>query len=146
MSLIDMVAIDFEKKLFALADWPDKSVIFDLTIFADTNSRFAAQIADVLVARIVGSQTHVALKLPLFYLVDCIMRTVGSPYIQLFCQHIVDVFNRVFSELHDLDKARLDYMLSTWEMRGVMPEELLGAMRHHIGTRIVNIMQMKPVI
>lgn len=93
------MAIEFEKMLFLLKDWPDKSMIYNLTVFAEKNSRYAAELADVLIARIIHFQTHAGLKIPLFYVVDCIMRIIGSPYTELFASHLVEVFNRTFLEV-----------------------------------------------
>ncbi len=37
--------------------------------------------------------------MPLFYLVDSIVKNVGGPYISLFSAHIVAVFKLVFAEV-----------------------------------------------
>lgn len=99
MSRGQIIAMEFEKLLFLLKDWPDKTVIYNLTIFAEKNSRYAAEIADVLIARIVHFQTHASLKIPLLYVIDCIMRIIGSPYTDLFAGHLVEVFHRTFLEV-----------------------------------------------
>ena len=39
----------------------------------------------------------------------------------------------------ETDKARLDFLLSTWEARKQLSEQILIEMRNTIGTRIVSI-------
>jgi pre-mRNA cleavage complex 2 protein Pcf11 len=101
MEVGDMVAMDYEKQLNTLKDWPDKACIFDLAILAEAQQRYAPEITDVLLARIAHPSTHAALKVPLLYLVDCIMKTVGGAYVRFFSAHIVPVFQRVFDEVRD---------------------------------------------
>mmetsp|Transcript_22897 Transcript_22897/g.23123 ORF Transcript_22897/g.23123 Transcript_22897/m.23123 type:complete len:804 (+) Transcript_22897:150-2561(+) len=136
---------DFEFRLGKLRIWPDKNIIFELTKIADINQKLANHIADILISRIIDPLTSKALKVPLFYLVDSVLKNVGGPYIPLFSSHIVEVFRRVFDELNEQDQARLDYMLSTWEERRVLQRELLVSMRNHIGTRIVCIPLPVPI-
>eukprot|EP01041_Mallomonas_annulata_P001448 gene1448-2788_t len=140
---------DYEYRLTKLRIWPDRNIIFDLTKFAEVNQKIANHIADILISRIIDVRcntdtesiplTNLALKVPLFYLVDSILKNVGGPYVSLFSSHIVEVYRRVFDELNEKDKARLDYMLSTWEQRRILPKDFLLAMRSHIGARIVCI-------
>jgi hypothetical protein len=91
----------------------------------------------------------------MFYLLDSVMKAAGALYAPLFASHVVVVFERTFAEvdifknpcvqiimlyilqLIDIDKARLDYLLSTWEERVMLPPPLLTDMRKIIGTRIV---------
>lgn len=95
--------------------------------------------------------------MPLFYLVDSIMKRVGGSYVDLFGKHIDVVFQRTFNEvkcfpasinnlyilihslfqLNETDRARLDFLLSTWEERRLWPNAILSKMRNYIGTRIV---------
>ncbi len=85
------------------------------------------------------------------------MKNVGGVYLSLFASHIVVAFKRVFSEVNqiacttykllfnhnylkqvnELDKARLDFLLSTWEEGALFNRDILFAMRSYIGTRIV---------
>lgn len=95
----EIVALEFERSLLLLQDWPDKGMLFDLTILAEKHRRFAAEISDVLIARIVDKNTHSALKIPLLYLVDSILRTIGCEYVNFLTTHIVEVFKRVFDEV-----------------------------------------------
>lgn len=108
--------------------------------------------------------TNIALKVPLFYLVDSLIKNVGGMYIDLFSAHIVIAFQRIFAEVsslylcacscvpircvptrcvptrcqvNDTDKARLDFLLSTWEEGMIFHRDVLRQMRAFIGRRIV---------
>lgn len=85
--------------------------------------------------------TNVALKVPLFYLLDSVVKNVGGPYIELFSSDIVVAFMRIFAEVNDTDKARMDFLLSTWEEGLFFHRDLLHQMRSFIGRRIVTMRQ-----
>ena len=48
-------------------------------------------------------KTNIAFKVPLFYLVDSILRNVGGIYCSLFSSHLLIVFRNTFSEVKVFD-------------------------------------------
>jgi hypothetical protein len=69
--------------------------------------------------------------------VDSIVKNIGGVYIDLFAAHIVVAFQRIFTEVNDTDKARMDFLLSSWEQGSFFHRDLLRQMRSFIGRRIV---------
>lgn len=55
----------------------------------------------------------------------------------MFSAHIVAVIQKIFPTLIEKDKARLDYLLSTWEARKLLSVEVLTSLRGVVGPRIV---------
>ena len=53
---------------------------------------------------------------------------------------------KIIPQLSEKDRARLDFLLSTWEERKILPRDLLALMRAHIGTRIVALPPLTPFI
>lgn len=79
-------------------------------------------------------------KLPLFYLIDSILRSVAGPYVHLFGSHLTVLFKTaVDGGMEEKDRARLDYLLSTWERRGMLRSDVLTSMRNIIGARRVTL-------
>lgn len=71
------------------------------------------------------------------------MRNVGGVYINMFSAHIVAVIQKIFPTLIEKDKARLDYLLSTWEARKLLSVEVLMSLRGVIGPRIVRASKVR---
>lgn len=128
---------EFESKFNRLGNYPEKTIIFDITRFSEVHIGIANILANIIVARIIDPNTNLTFKLPIFYLIDSIMKHVGGPYAALFSRHLAEVYLRVFDELPEKDRARLDFLLSTWEERKLLSSELLSRMRSHINLRIV---------
>ena len=74
----------------------------------------------------------------MFYLIDCIIKSLGNPYLELFSGHLVSIFNNTYAQVLEHDKLRLDYLLSTWEARGLINTTLLEQMRSTVGPLKVN--------
>jgi hypothetical protein len=53
--------------------------------------------------------TNIAVKLPLFYLMDSVMKNVGGLYLDLFAAHIAVVYQRVFAEVRLLLIANVSF-------------------------------------
>jgi hypothetical protein len=155
-----MILDEFEEKLSRMRDYPEKALIFDITRFAESNIAYASQLANIIVARIIDPQTNITYKLPIFYLLDSIMKHVGGSYPALFSRHLAEVFIRAYEEviyysffvivsnfdsaciftfqLPEKDQAKLDFLLITWEERKLLSIELLARMRNHIINRNAN--------
>ena len=73
------------------------------------------------------------------YLIDAILKTIAGPYVELFSQRIVHIFRELYDETGEKDRLRLDYLLSTWEARNLLPHADIDAMREHIGPRRVTL-------
>ncbi|CAH1105007.1 unnamed protein product [Psylliodes chrysocephalus] len=71
-----------------------KPLINVLTMLADENSPNAKVIVEAIEEQLSKVQTDV--KLPLLYLIDCIVKNVGGTYTSLFSQNIVSTFCGVF--------------------------------------------------
>ena len=95
---VDDLLAEFEGKYVRLT-WPDKNIILDLTAFCERNIAISTHLSDMIVARIIDPATEVGHKLPIFYLIDAVMKHVGGPYPALFSRHLAEVFKRAFDEV-----------------------------------------------
>ena len=97
-AVVDALLAEFEISYMRLT-WPDKNVILDLTKFCERNIAISLHLADMIIARIIDPATDVTHKLPIFYLIDAVMKHVGGPYPALFSRHLGEVFKRAFDEV-----------------------------------------------
>lgn len=95
---IDVLLAEFERK-YSLLIWQDKNIILDLTAFCEKNIAISTHLSDIIVARIIDPATNTAHKLPIFYLIDAVMKHVGGPYPILFSRHLGAVFKRAHDEV-----------------------------------------------
>jgi hypothetical protein len=101
-ALVDALLAEFEGKYVRLT-WPDKNIILDLTAFCERNIAISIHLSDMIVARIIDPATDISHKLPIFYLIDAVMKHVGGPYPALFSRHLAEVFKRAFDEVWNVD-------------------------------------------
>jgi len=94
------IIAEFESRLKRLADWPDKIIITELTDYLSNHVSVANHLADILVATIIDPNTPKSFKIPLFYLVDSVLKLVHGVYAELFSSHIAEVFRRSFEEVN----------------------------------------------
>ena len=108
----------FISNLNRLGAHPDKNLIDSLArqagILKDT------QLAPHLIHKLLGPggvllQAPPGRKIPLMYVVDCILKNERGPFPSLSEEHIVRVFCDAFHQCHDADRTRLYRMLKTWE-------------------------------
>jgi hypothetical protein len=90
---------EFEEKLNSLKDWPDRNLILEITKFAHDNINYAGFIVNIVAAKCIDPLTNVTFVLPLFYLMDSIMKHVGGPYAALLARHIAEIFIRALNEV-----------------------------------------------
>jgi len=125
MDVISSRAIDqFNKKFLSLHEHPDQNIIMDLTKHAELNITVSKAISEIIVARIIDPITIPPYKLPIFYLIDVILKKVAGPYYFHFSHHIVQVFIRTFNELGLEQKNKLAKLVGIWEERAHEYKEL----------------------
>lgn len=120
----------FTLNLERLKDWPDKIIIMELTAITEKNINFAFHFANIIIARLVDDRTHTSYKLPVFYLIDSVMKHVGGPFAALFGKHLSDQYVIAVRNLHEKDRKHLDFLLGTWEERKLLPGDLIAKMKH----------------
>ncbi|KAI9006012.1 hypothetical protein BC832DRAFT_592116 [Gaertneriomyces semiglobifer] len=98
----------------SLADltFNSKPIINSLTMFADVNKTAAGVIVKVIEDQLRNAQPKQ--KLPVFYLVDSILKNVGEPYTALFEQVIYQAFTSAYVAVPPPDKDRFARVLGTW--------------------------------
>ena len=149
---------EFELLISILKEHPDKKLILDLTKMCERHVVLSTPLSDMIIARIIDPLTPLNWKLPIFYLIDSVMKHVGGPFPMLFSRHMMAVFQRAYDEVHLLhgrlpfssrqnpppflcpqmpqkEKDRLDFLLGTWEERQLLPGELLAGMRRMVVAR-----------
>lgn len=68
-------------------------------------------------------------KLPIFYLMDSILKNVKGPYPKLFGEHIVPLYCNCVRQVTPKDLRRFVHVLNTWEASQLFSPGALGQMR-----------------
>ncbi|KAK9886971.1 hypothetical protein WA026_019229 [Henosepilachna vigintioctopunctata] len=109
-----MVSEDVKAYVSSLTDltFNSKPLINMLTMLADENVAHAAEIVEVVENHLAKVKTEV--KLPILYLIDCIVKNVGGAYTELFSQNIVATFCGVFRTVDEKTRAEMFKLRQTW--------------------------------
>ncbi|CAH1974031.1 unnamed protein product [Acanthoscelides obtectus] len=109
----------------SLADltFNSRPLINVLTMLAEENSTNAKVIVEAIETHLQKVSTDV--KLPILYLIDCIVKNVGGTYTQLFSQNIVSTFCNVFKAVDEKTRAEMFKLRQTWN--DVFPQMKLYA-------------------
>ncbi|KAL8740205.1 MAG: hypothetical protein Q9190_007069, partial [Brigantiaea leucoxantha] len=124
----DDVTEDFKKELEDLT-WNSKVIINNLTVIAGEYAGQATSIVRVLENHIQNTQ-H---KIPALYVLDSIVKNIGTPYTTFFGQNLYRTFMNAYSLLEPKWRKKLEEMLKTWkepvpgliDPRPVFPTETL---------------------
>jgi hypothetical protein len=125
--------INFSEKFDRMKDYPERETIRELTEIAKDHIMSSQDVATFIVTRIIDPRTNSSFKLPMFYLIDSIMKHVGGPYASLFSKLLSEIYPVAFSNLHKKDCERVIFLLSTWEERKLLPNELILSMKENLG-------------
>lgn len=101
-----------------------KPLINVLTMIADENEPYSKNIVEAIETHL--SKVRLEVKLPILYLIDCIIKNVGRSYMQHFCQNIVTTFCDVFQVVDEKTRAEMFKLRQTWN--DVLPKAKLYAM------------------
>lgn len=129
---IQDILIYFAQNLENMKDWPDKAIIMDLTAITENNINYAYNFVNIIISRLISPQTHSSYKLPMFYLMDSIMKHVGGPFAALFSKHFIDIFPISVQNLHESDRKKLLFLIGTWDERKLLPPDLLQNMKENV--------------
>lgn len=119
----------FLSRLEGLKDFPDKNAILELTAITEKNIGFAEHFANIIMARLTSEQTHACYKLPLFYVIDAIMKHVGGPFANLFSVKFSEGYVQALFDLNQIDRKKLMFLLDTWDERSFMTFDLIKKMK-----------------
>lgn len=105
--------------------------ISNLTLIARENTESAHAIAEVLVDHI--KQVNPPKKLPALYLLDSIVKNVGTPYTLFFGRKLYQTFMEAYASVDNATRRKMDEMLKTWkepvpgslDKRPVFPPEVV---------------------
>ncbi|KAI2210215.1 mRNA 3' end processing factor [Ophidiomyces ophidiicola] len=125
----DEVAEDYKNSLEDLMT-NDKFQISNLTVIAKENTEHAMAISRVLENHI--RTTPPAQKLPALYVVDSVVKNVGTPYTLFLGRNLYQTFMNAYTLVDSQTRKKLDEMLKTWkepvpgslDPRPVFPVEL----------------------
>ncbi|XP_028136602.1 pre-mRNA cleavage complex 2 protein Pcf11 isoform X2 [Diabrotica virgifera virgifera] len=98
----------------SLADltFNSRPLINVLTMLAEENSPNAPVIVEAIEEHL--SKVNTDVKLPILYLIDCIVKTVGGIYTSLFNHNIVNMFIGVFKAVDEKTRAEMFKLRQTW--------------------------------
>lgn len=116
----------FEAKLSELT-FNSKPIIVSLSMVADENRRYSADIVSLIATKI--QQEHPHQRLPSIYLMDSILKNVKGEYIQLFAQEIRHIFCDTYERGTDSIRLSLTKLLRTWEIAILFDVRLLQDLR-----------------
>ncbi|PYH92019.1 hypothetical protein BO71DRAFT_330870 [Aspergillus ellipticus CBS 707.79] len=125
----DEVAEDYKNSLEDLTT-NDRFQISNLTVIAKENTEHAMAISRVLENHI--RTTPPAQKLPALYVVDSIVKNVGTPYTLFLGRNMYQTFMNAYTLVDSQTRRKLDEMLKTWkepvpgslDTRPVFPPEI----------------------
>ncbi|KAK5644187.1 hypothetical protein RI129_008032 [Pyrocoelia pectoralis] len=123
MSGINEIREEYTSSLQDLT-FNSKPLISVLTILAEENVAHAKEIVEAIESHL--SRVRVEVKLPVLYLIDCIIKNVDGPYTALFCQNIVSTFCSVFEQVDERTRAEMFRLRQTWN--DVIPPKKLYAL------------------
>ncbi|KAJ8071033.1 hypothetical protein OCU04_001380 [Sclerotinia nivalis] len=108
----DEVAEDYKKALEDLT-MNSRYEISNLTVIAKENTEHALAISEALKNHI--KQTSPQKKLPAFYVLDSVVKNVGTPYTLFFGRQLYSTFMEAYALVsHDV-RRKMDEMLKTWK-------------------------------
>lgn len=87
--------------------------ISNLTVIAKENTEHALAISEALKNHI--KQTPPARKLPAFYVLDSIVKNVGTPYTLFFGRQLYSTFMESYALVDNSVRKKMDEMLKTWK-------------------------------
>ncbi|KAG2421609.1 hypothetical protein HFD88_005584 [Aspergillus terreus] len=108
----DEVAEDYKNSLEDLTT-NDRFQISNLTVIAKENTEHAMAICRVLENHI--RTTPPPQKLPALYVVDSIIKNVGTPYTRFLGQNMYQTFMNAYTLVDSQTRRKLDEMLKTWK-------------------------------
>lgn len=92
--------VEFQTLFHTLTDFPDKNVIDQLSLFAQSNKySFATEVVDILCSRLYDINIPSAYKVPIFYLIDSIMKYTREPYVPLFTYYLEKLDSSFFEQV-----------------------------------------------
>ncbi|KAM5463975.1 mRNA 3' end processing factor [Microsporum audouinii] len=108
----DEVAEDYKNSLEDLTT-NDKFQISNLTVIAKENTEHAMAISRVLENHI--RNTPPSQKLPALYVVDSVVKNVGTPYTLFLGRNLYQTFMNAYTLVDSQTRKKLDEMLKTWK-------------------------------
>ncbi|KKK17934.1 mRNA cleavage factor complex component Pcf11, partial [Aspergillus ochraceoroseus] len=108
----DEVAEDYKNSLEDLTT-NDRFQISNLTVIAKENTEHAMAISRVLENHI--RTTPPLQKLPALYVVDSIVKNVGTPYTLFLGRNMYQTFMNAYTLVDSQTRRKLDEMLKTWK-------------------------------
>ena len=87
--------------------------ISNLTVIAKENTEHALAISEALKNHI--KQTSPAKKLPAFYVLDSVVKNVGTPYTLFFGRQLFSTFMEAYALVDTNVRRKMDEMLKTWK-------------------------------
>ncbi|EYE99569.1 putative mRNA cleavage factor complex component Pcf11 [Aspergillus ruber CBS 135680] len=108
----DEVAEDYKNSLEDLTT-NDRFQISNLTVIAKENTEHAMAISRVLENHI--RTTPPTQKLPALYVVDSIVKNVGTPYTLFLGRNMYQTFMNAYTLVDSQTRRKLDEMLKTWK-------------------------------
>lgn len=130
MSPSTMTALQkFQISFDTMRDHPDSVLIKELTKMTELNIELAYNFVAIIIGKLISPTIHAAFKLPIFYLMDSIMKNVGGPYAALFEKNLSEIYSVIFTGLHEKDRKKLDFLLDTWRDRRFLQGDLPAKMK-----------------
>jgi pre-mRNA cleavage complex 2 protein Pcf11 len=124
--------------------------ISNLTVIARENTEHALVIAEVLEKHIL--KTAPSKKLPALYVLDSIVKNVGTPYTLYLGRNIFKIFMEAYTVVDNSTRKRMEEMMRTWkspvagsmDTRPVFPLELVRPIENALNKAKAAMMPQQP--
>ncbi|RYO78899.1 hypothetical protein DL766_003005 [Monosporascus sp. MC13-8B] len=140
------VAADFREALEDI-QFNSRYEIQNLTVIARENTEHALAISGALVEHV--KRTAPQKKLPALYVLDSIVKNVGTPYTLFFGRKLYQTFMDAYASVDNATRRKMDEMLKTWkepipgsiDPRPVFPPEVVRPIENALIKARTNALQ-----
>ncbi|DAZ92423.1 TPA: hypothetical protein N0F65_000207 [Lagenidium giganteum] len=116
----------FDAMINQMGAYPAKDIINSLTMLAE-RAAFPSEIVSFLETKI--HRVAPNFKLPIFYLMDSILKNVKGAYPELFGRIIVPLYCNCVRQVDGKDLRRFIHVLNTWEASRLFVRDAIAQMR-----------------
>lgn len=123
----------FKIVLDGLKEHPDKLIIDELTniTIKRENLPYGKNFTDLIINKLATTPVP-SFRLPMFYLIDSIMKKTGGPYYELFGKALFESYTSALPDVPVSDRPKFEKLFDTWVERKFFSVNLINILKSHI--------------